>query len=73
MTIKVRYGDFTTVTRSQTLPAPTRDAAVLAACSRELLAKTAARDRPVRLLGVGASNLLLGRVEQLSLFDTAAD
>ena len=68
VTIKVRYSDFTTVTRSQTLPAPTRDEAVIAQCARDLLRRTQAARRPVRLLGVGASNLLTGRVEQLSLF-----
>ena len=68
VTIKVRYSDFTTVTRSQTLPVPTRDEAAIAGCARELLSRTQAGSRPVRLLGVGASNLLAGRVEQLSLF-----
>ena len=68
VTIKVRYPDFTTVTRSQTLPAPTRDKTVITGCARELLGRTQAGSRPVRLLGVGASNLLAGRVEQLSLF-----
>lgn len=68
VTIKVRYSDFTTVTRSQTLPAPTRDEAVITDCARELLGRTQAGSRPVRLLGVGASNLFAGRVEQLSLF-----
>ena len=70
VTIKVRYADFTTITRSQTLAAPTRDEAVIAGCARELLDRTQAARRPVRLLGVGASNLLAGRVEQLSLFGT---
>ena len=68
ITVKVRYSDFTTVTRSQTLAAPTADAEVIRASARALLRKSAARERPVRLLGVGASNLVAGGVEQLFLF-----
>ncbi len=67
VTIKVRYGDFTTITRSRTLAAPTRDPEVLVEVARNLLDKSEARRRPVRLLGVGASNLLPGRLEQLAL------
>jgi DNA polymerase-4 len=55
VTIKVRYADFTTVTRSQTT-APTRDAAEVAARAVQLLARTAAGQRPVRLLGVSVHN-----------------
>jgi DNA polymerase-4 len=56
VTIKVRYGDFTTITRSDTT-APTRDAADIAARARALLEKTDAARRPVRLLGVSVHNL----------------
>lgn len=66
--IKVRYGDFTTVTRSQTLPVPTADVAVISRTARGLLARTEAGERPVRLLGVGGANLVAGRLEQLDLF-----
>lgn len=68
VTLKVRYGDFTTVTRSRTLGAPVRDATDLAACSLDLLGRTEALQRPVRLLGVTASNLVHGAVDQLRLF-----
>jgi DNA polymerase-4 len=68
VTVKVRYSDFTTVTRSQTHPAPTADAGILLACARDLLTRTDAGRRPVRLLGVGASNLVAGDLEQLALF-----
>ncbi|HET7224617.1 MAG TPA: DNA polymerase IV [Candidatus Eisenbacteria bacterium] len=57
VTIKVRYGDFTTVTRSDTRP-PTADADELAARAVGLLAKTEAGRRPVRLLGAGVHNLV---------------
>jgi DNA polymerase-4 len=68
VTLKARYPDFTTVTRSHTLPVPTADAATIAACARDLVGSTEAVVRSVRLLGVGASNLVPGGVEQLALF-----
>jgi DNA polymerase IV len=58
VTIKVRYADFSTVTRSHTAGAPTRDAAEIAARAVALLERTDAARRPVRLLGVGAHGLL---------------
>ena len=57
VTIKVRYSDFTTVTRSDTRVA-TRDADDLAARAVALLDKTEADRRPVRLLGVSVHNLV---------------
>jgi len=57
VTIKVRYADFTTVTRSHTADAPTSDAADIAARALALLERTDAARRPVRLLGVGAHEL----------------
>jgi DNA polymerase-4 len=68
VTITVRYEDFTTVTRSQTLPLPTADARVLRRVARSLLDRTDAGRRAVRLLGVGGSGLVEGNVEQLDLF-----
>ncbi len=68
VTLKVRYGDFTTVTRSRTLAAPLRDAPSLTACALDLMGRTEALLRPVRLLGVTASNLVEGAVDQLRLF-----
>jgi DNA polymerase-4 len=56
VTIKVRYADFTTITRSHTAP-PTRDAGEIAARAVGLLSKTDAGHRPVRLLGVSVHNL----------------
>ena len=55
--LKVRYGDFTTVTRSETRR-PTRDAEELAARAAALLGRTEAAARPVRLLGVGVHGLM---------------
>jgi DNA polymerase-4 len=68
VTLKVRYGDFTTVTRSRTFAAPVADVAAIDECARELLRRTEAPRRPVRLLGVTASNLVDGTLAQLRLF-----
>src|SRR5262245_30139205 len=56
VTIKVRYGDFTTITRSHTAPRTSGEAAPSARAGR-LLDKTAPGRRPVRLLGVSVHNL----------------
>ena len=56
VTIKVRYQDFTTITRSQS-EAPTRDEGSIVARALALLEKTEAGTRPVRLLGVSVHNL----------------
>jgi DNA polymerase-4 len=57
VTVKVRYGDFQTVTRSLSLPEATADEATLLTASRELLTRTEAGTRPVRLLGVGVTSI----------------
>jgi DNA polymerase-4 len=69
VTVKVRYPDFTTLTRSHTLSSPVTSAATIAGCACELLRRTEAAQRAVRLLGVGASGLVPGRFEQPSLFE----
>ena len=67
VTIKVRYSDFTTITRSHTAPA-TRDAEDIARRAVLLLRKTEASERPVRLLGASVHNLLdPTEVEEFSL------
>ena len=57
LTIKVKYADFQQVTRSKTLPEPFVTATSVGPVLAELLAKTDAGKRRVRLLGVGLSNL----------------
>ena len=66
VTIKVRYSDFTTVTRSHTA-APTRDDAAIMSRAVALLEKTDAGTRPVRLLGVSVHNF--GDDSKLPLFE----
>jgi DNA polymerase-4 len=58
VTIKVRYADFTTVTRSHTLSRPTSDADVISSWATELLYRTQAGRRPVRLLGARVNGLV---------------
>ena len=57
VTIKVRYDDFTTITRSHSSPA-TEDADEIVRRALGLLAKTEAGRRPVRLLGAGVHNFV---------------
>jgi DNA polymerase-4 len=57
VTIKVRYDDFTTVTRSHTKSPASRDADDIAVRAVGLLDRTEAGSRPVRLLGVSVHNL----------------
>ena len=56
VTIKVRYSDFTTVTRSQSTREPTADVENIVARALKLLEKTEAGHRPIRLLGVSVHN-----------------
>jgi DNA polymerase-4 len=56
--IKVRYADFSTVTRSHTLSRPQSDPDVIASWAVLLLEKTEAGRRPVRLLGAGVHGLV---------------
>jgi DNA polymerase-4 len=56
ITLKVRYDDFTTITRSRTLARATANAATISATSRDLLRDaTEAGERPIRLVGVSLS------------------
>ena len=56
VTIKVRYSDFTTITRSQSSAEYSNDADNIAIRAIKLLEKTEAGHRPIRLLGVSAHN-----------------
>ncbi len=59
ITIKVRYSKgFVTVTRSHTLSRATADADLISSWAKDLLARTDAGQRPVRLLGVRVAGLV---------------
>ena len=72
VTIKVRFGDFRTITRSRTVKAPVDTAAAVSRLALELLGAVDVSPG-VRLLGVSVSNLLEGRGEQLSLGEGGDD
>lgn len=57
VTLKLRYSDFDTITRSRTIP-PTDEEAVVYGCVLELFHDARTRRLPVRLLGVALSGLL---------------
>ena len=66
--VKIRYSDFTTLTRSLTVKTPTCVDREIFAVAAALLKKNRAPGRPVRLLGVSASSLLSSGWQE-SLFD----
>jgi nucleotidyltransferase/DNA polymerase involved in DNA repair len=67
ITLKVRYEDFTTITRSVTTGTPTDSPRDLYRSARELLASVDV-ERPIRLLGLGGSGLETdGEPRQLDL------
>jgi DNA polymerase-4 len=67
VTIKVRFPDFRTITRSATLPEPFAVSAEIARLALGLLEKVDVTGG-IRLLGVTVSNLTAGAVRQGSLF-----
>lgn len=69
VTVKVRYGDFTTLTRARSLTDPTASIRTITAIAKQLLRQTEAGDQPVRLLGVTASGFEQPASLQLWLFD----
>lgn len=65
--VKLRYGDFTTLTRQITVEEPITDATEIYRLACFLLAREKLVSRPLRLLGVGVSNLDLPAGRQLVL------
>jgi DNA polymerase-4 len=65
VTLKVRFGSFETITRSQTSPVPLDDGTAIALVAGELLDRIDV-SVGIRLLGVGVSNLEEGAARQLS-------
>ena len=57
VTLKLRYSDFKTITRSRTLRTPTCFDVDILKVARDLLARNLAPDRAVRLLGVSTSRI----------------
>jgi len=67
--VKVRYGDFTTVSRQVTLEDALVEARAIYRLACHLLARNRLVSRPLRLLGLGVSGLRDGTATQLPLFD----
>ncbi len=67
-TLKVRFGDFSTITRSRTLPEPTATSGAIAAVARELLSSIDVAGG-IRLLGVSSSQLTDPQPAQLAFDD----
>ncbi len=66
--LKLRYSDFSTITRNVTLKEPTNDDKVVFEAVRALLLRGYSRRSPVRLLGVGLSQFTGAEEKPPSLF-----
>ena len=71
ITVKLRLPDFTTLTRQDTLPAPTDSEAAIVEQAWDLLSHELAPGRALRLLGVGVSSFGTPQQLPLPLFDDA--
>ena len=65
--VKVRYSDFTTLTRQISVEEPISDANEIYRLAAHLLAREKLVSRPLRLLGLGVSGLLPPSAKQLPL------
>jgi DNA polymerase-4 len=66
--IKVRYSDFSTYSRQKSIKVAVNSSEEIYHTAKELLAKDDLLSKPLRLLGVGVSNLCPEGKEQLNLF-----
>lgn len=81
ITLKVRYGDFTTITRSRTTRYPLRTGEEIFSLASSLLNSTEAGSRPIRLLGISIGKLTINhpalatpyRQQFLPFFDRRLD
>ena len=70
VTLKIRFDDFRTITRSRTLDAPTDRTRIIWRTVREILEKTLKNKRiSIRLMGVGVSNFGKHGAVQASIFE----
>ena len=70
--LKLRYADFTTLTRRKTLSTPTQDELVLYRTAEQLLVAEKLEGKRIRLIGVGGQNLVRPEF-QMDLFDQTAE
>ena len=74
ITVKIRFGDFETITRSCTLDAETDSTLAVLAAAKDLFRRWAARDFvPVRLVGVRLERTEAGEEAPASLFADVQD
>jgi len=72
VTLKLRYADFTTITRSQTLTQASDTDRTISDIGLKLLSKALAQEKqPIRLIGIGVSNLT-EPARQLDMLDSSA-
>ena len=77
ITLKVKYSDFTQITRNLSLPHPVSDLDIIADTAKDLLQKVDIGEKTVRLLGISLANFSEPEIrqkkprdpEQLTLFD----
>jgi len=70
--LKLRWADFTTITRQVTLPEPTNQDNAIYAAAQQLFEQAWPKGKPVRLIGVGVSNLG-PPLQQLGLWETPSE
>jgi len=71
--LKLRYGDFTTLSRSLTLPKTTDSDQAIFESGLKLLNKMPGREKkPIRLIGIGVSKLVEAE-KQLDMLDSSAE
>ena len=67
--IKIRWSDFSTISRQETLPEATADFPLVFETAKKLLIKNWRADRSVRLIGIGICNIKHAS-EQMSLWES---
>ncbi len=66
--IKVRFSDFTTITRQISLDIPTNSTEIIRNLAKKLFEEKVIKNQAIRLVGVGVSNIIKVREGQLYLF-----
>ncbi len=73
VTLKLRYGNFQTLTRALTLPAATNSGGAVLRAALRLLDRLGTLSGPVRLIGISVSGLGGADITQLPLFEGEDD
>lgn len=68
--LKLRYSDFSTITRNKTIENATNETDTIQKVITTLFNNNYIKNRPVRLIGIGVSGFSKHQVVQLSLFDS---